>query len=209
VIDWAAYRDGYDAMTYDDVAAFHRALYGAYPDQEHVSVEYLDDFFAAYPQARDVVEIGGWRGSAAARILARYPDLGRWDNYEVCEPAVAASIPTDERYHAIFADRWVWEVDPTPGYDTAVLAHVIEHVNGAQLAQLIHWIAVRGVRQLYVEAPLRDRPKSWDGSDSTHVLELGWERVIALLARRRFRIDGRYEYEVPGRANRTVLFVRR
>lgn len=196
MIDWDAYRAAYPTMSYADVAAFHERVWQAYPEQGYHSPTFLRHFFddleSGWPYS--VLEVGGWRGEAADAILPGHPNIRRWTNFEICEAAVRASVPSDRRYVGIFPDRWPWECDLDGRYEVAVLAHVIEHMTGAQLGQLVGWLLKAGVRHAYVEAPLRERPRSWRNSTSAHLLELGWTEVIALFAAAGFGLSHRHAY---------------
>lgn len=204
MIDWDAYRAAYPTMSYPDLVEFHSRVWAAFPDQDYHSHDLVASFFAN-GEARNVIEIGGWRGEAAATTLAHHSEILRWDNFEVCAEAVAASVPTDQRYSATAPDRWPWEIALEGGYDTAVLAHVIEHMLARQLAQLVDWLTAAGVRRMYVESPIRNTPLAWRHSTSAHVLEWGWDQVIAFLSNRGFVVTGRWDE----RPERTVIFVER
>jgi hypothetical protein len=203
VIDWAGYRARYDAMTYADVAAFHDGVWDAFPAQEQHSRAAMDAFFAGH-QPFHVVELGGWRGEAAARVLAAHPEIRSWDNFEVCRPAAESPVTADPRYRGLHPETWAWEQPPRP-YDVAVLSHVIEHMKGRQVAALVAWLAACGVRRAYVEAPIRDKPRTWHRSHNGHVLELGWRDVRALFAAHGFVVTHRESYDEPGHPTRHVL----
>jgi len=185
-IDWDAYWAAYPTMTYEQVAEFHRLIWDVFPDQCHHSREALDRFFAGSGPI-SVVELGGWRGEAAAWLLDRHPAIARWVNIEICEPAVRAPATQDPRYRPVFPDRWAWDLPPAP-FDVAVLAHVIEHILPAQLNQLVAWLAACGVRRVYVEAPLLDAGQRWRHSTSSHLLEIGWAAVVALFGERGYKL---------------------
>lgn len=195
MIDWDAYRAAYPTMSYADVAAFHQRVWAAFPDQEYHSAPLLRRFF--HGLSGRVVEVGGWRGEAANAILRDFPAITSWTNYEICEQAVASSIPTDPRYRGVFPDRWPWEL-PTQRAEIAVLAHVIEHINAMQLKRLIGWLRACGVRHVYVESPLRDKRRSWRHSTSAHLLEIGWTEVIRLFNRAGYAMCERFS-EPPER----------
>lgn len=177
MIDWNAYRAAYDRMTFADVVNFHDGVWDNFPDQEYFSPDHLSAFFSELGPVK-VVEVGGWRGEAAAQILTSHP-VESWVNYEICRTAALSPITDDSRYTGIHLDRWAWEL-PVHPYDVAVLSHVIEHVRAAQLRCLVEWLALCEVHHVYVEAPLIDVGRSWRNSTSAHVLEIGWPDVIRL-----------------------------
>lgn len=202
-IDWDAYRAAYPTMSYAEVAAFHRIVWAEFPDQHHFWDAKLEEFFSGI-DARAVVELGGWTGQAAAAILARTPSIERWDNFEICEPAVLAPATADPRYHPFFPVGWPWESQPAP-YDTAVLAHVIEHMAVGQLRAAVAWLDVAGVRDIYVEAPLGDKPRNWCHSTTAHLLSVGWPGVLAVFEAHGFRPRAHF----AARPERDVFFMRR
>lgn len=192
MIDWNAYRAAYPSMSYAEVAAFHRLVWERHPDQRHYSEPHLAAFFVGSLGLSSVLEVGGWQGEAAAQILTAHPEIVHWDNFEICEDAALRPVTDDPRYRATFADRWPWELALSSPHETAVLAHVIEHMLPDQLSALIRWLAGNGVRRAYVEAPLREDPHSWRNSTSAHVLEIGWRAVIDLFAGSGFVLADRH-----------------
>ncbi len=67
-----------------------------------------------------------------------------------------------------------------------VATHMIEHITAAQLELLIASIQAPYV---YLEAPLPDHDgEQWHDYPGTHILEIGWPSVDALLRK--------YEFEV-------------
>jgi hypothetical protein len=203
VIDWAGYRAAYSTLSWADVARFHDDVWAAFPTQQQHSQAAVEAFFAGRQPVR-VVEVGGWRGEAAARVLAAHPEIRSWDNFEVCRPAAESPATADPRYRGIHPDRWVWELDPRR-YDVAVLSHVIEHMRGRQVAALVGWLSDCGVRRMYVEAPLNDKPRTWNRSQTGHVLEIGWTDVVALFDAHGYAVAYRDSYTDPGHPVRHVL----
>ena len=175
-----AYRAAYPRMSYMDVVKQHRWVWQHYRDQFHQSAELMDEFFAGLFTRTLVLEVGGWRGEAAKRTLAAYPDIKGWFNFEICDLAVKNPITTDSRYHPIWLDRWVWET-PAPVVDVGILSHVIEHVSDKQLPHLIGWMAESRAKHIYIESPINVDGQDWTGNNSAHVLTLGWQRVFDIL----------------------------
>lgn len=203
MIDFAAYRAAYDSMTYSELVEWHSRVWSIFPDQDKHSSDHLDRFFAKYSATR-VLEVGGWKGEAAARLLAEHPTIESWHNYEICREAAYSPATDDPRYVGVWPPDWTWCVEP-PRVDTAVLAHVIEHMRSNQLRKLIGWLSVAGVTKAYVEAPIWDKPRSWRRSSSFHVLEVGWDEVIPMWERHGFRVVERDSYP-PDR--RIVVFAK-
>jgi len=202
MIDWDAYRRAYPLMTYAQVADFHRRVWASFPDQENCSRDLLARFFESVPSGSQVVELGGWRGEMADHILSRRADLRGWLNMEICEDAVALPVTADPRYVAVHPKTWPWERPLRDRYEVAVLAHVIEHMLSPQLARLVPWLSAGGVRRIYVEAPLRDKPRSWRHSTSGHILDIGWDGVVSLFGKHGYCLQQRHHYP----PDRGVLF---
>lgn len=203
MIDFAAYRAAYDAMSYEDLVGWHARVWALYPDQDKHSHDLLGRFFGKYG-ATNVVEVGGWTGDAAAAMLTTYPEIQSWRNYELCQQAIGAPATDDARYFGVWPEDWVWNLD-APEADTAVLAHVIEHMRAEQVGRLAGWISKAGVRRVYVEAPIWDEPRSWRRSKSFHILEAGWNQIIPMFSERGFTVTERHYYP-PDR--RVVIFGR-
>lgn len=201
MIDFEAYRAAYDGMSYADIVAWHEQVWKLYPDQDKHSTEHLEAFFRQHGSS-EVLEVGGWRGEAASAMLAQFPGITGWHNYELCRSAAYTPVTDDPRYVGTWPSDWVWHIAP-PRADTAVLSHVIEHMRAEQVRLLAGWISAAGVERVYVEAPIPDEPRSWRRSSSFHVLELGWDGVIPMFEAHGFLVFDRLAYP-PDR--RVVVF---
>ena len=192
MIDFKAYREAYDSMSYADAVRWHSEVWRAYPEQDKHSSDHLSRFFADHSVGR-VVEVGGWRGEAADRFLQAHPGIESWHNYELCREAAYSPVTADPRYVGVWPGDWTWCVDP-PQADVAILSHVIEHMRAAQLRKLVGWVDVTGAEAVYLEAPLWDQPRSWRRSSSMHVLEIGWDDVIPMWEEHGFHVAGTDSY---------------
>lgn len=180
-VDFDAWRVSYDAMTYDDHVRFYDAVWDAYPVQQHYDTGRATAFLARVDPRR-VLELGGWRGELAAAILPEFPDIVRWRNVEVCRGAAENAACTDPRYEAIVPDAWLWERPDLVGFaDTFVASHVIEHMRGDQLRALFA-VVLPSVDAVFLASPLDEEGQGWAGYHGSHILELGWRDVAALLA---------------------------
>lgn len=183
-IDWDAYRAQYDSLSYAEHQAFYDKVWDYHPVQVHYSGLGLASFFFD-DQARHVVEVGGWRGEAAAATLAAHPSIASWRNFEICCGAASDPVVEDSRYRAISPPIWVWRTPPIAA-DTAVLAHVIEHMRGDQVEMLLDWLIDCGVQRMYIETPIELGGQDFTGYLGSHVLELGWDAVEQLMLDRGF-----------------------
>lgn len=176
VIDWDAWRAAYPLMDVPAQRAFHSRVYEAYPCQSHFSREpLLDALREADP--RTVVELGGWDGEAAITMLEQLPRIERWTNYEICGEAVENGHRHERYVGTALQDEWFW--DHQRRADVLVACHVIEHLSSTDLERLFR---AADVTWIYLEAPLTDSRSSWWGSPTSHVLELSWPEVDAMLA---------------------------
>ena len=191
IAHWDAYRAAYPTMTYLEAVKQHRYVWKHHRDQFHQSAEMMDLFFEGLFTRTLVLEVGGWRGEAAKRTLANWPDIKGWLNFEICDLAVQSPVTKDPRYHPIWLDRWVWET-PAPVVNVAVLSHVIEHVSDKQLPHLLGWVAQSKANHIYIESPISEDGQDWTGNNSAHVLTLGWKRVIDLLESYNFAVMARH-----------------
>lgn len=176
MIDWDAWRASYASLDVTAQRAFHSQIYAAYPCQSHFSADPLREALTE-AQPRTVVELGGWDGEAAVTMLDEMPLIERWTNYEICSEAVERGRSHDRYVGVALHDEWFWSEHREA--DMLVACHVIEHLSSDDLGRLFEAAAVRWV---YLEAPLTDSRSSWWGSPTSHVLELSWPEVDAMLA---------------------------
>lgn len=179
------WRARYKTLTFAEHQEYYSKIFASYPNQKHFHDSAPQEFFAFYP-ARRVLEIGGWDGALAARILALNPQLELWTNLEICVEAAKSSIPTDPRYEAPPLTNWPW-TSPRPTYDTLFMSHSIEHMQVSDIQALLS--ACPDLDYLYIDTPLSDQPPTWAGYEGTHILEVGWRGLIDLLEEWGFEFD--------------------
>lgn len=159
-----SYRAGYRAgMPYSEHRVFYDRLALEHPEQNYYSLTLAREFFQ-WCEPDTVLELGGWDGGLAAEIL---PDSGirSWLNYEI---AKVPQVCTDLRYTRIVATNWLWELKLRPA-DAFVASHSLEHLTAEHLDMLL-WAL--DAKFAYVDVPLFDVPHDWNGSSTTHALEL-------------------------------------
>jgi hypothetical protein len=176
-IDCDAWRAEYDAATVADQKRWHSDVYAEFPNQSHHSVAPMAAALERY-RPRTVIELGGWDGEAAVTMLERFSFIEEWHNVEICAEAVANSRE-HPRFTAESPDRWYWEFPWTA--DMFVGAHVIEHLSAEHLGRVID-ATIAPV--FYVEAPINAEPIEWTGWSCLHRLEVGWNGVSAIFAKR-------------------------
>jgi hypothetical protein len=177
------WRDKYDSMTIEDQMEFHREFYKRWTVvHQHGDDRPVDAFFdmAFHALPVNVLEIGGWDGAAAARVLPRHPNIMEWLNVEFAKDAVDNPVCTDDRYKAEVPTVWPWFVQ-YEGYSVLFLQHVVEHMKFDQFQRLINHAAV-DAEWVFIQSPLDMEPRSWKGYPGCHILEVGWNQIDEFMA---------------------------
>ena len=166
---------------------WHTRLWAEYPDQRYFNAPAMSSFLQGVT-GRTVVEIGGWRGEAAATFLPHIEQITRWRNYEVCREAVNRPICTDHRYEAI--NRACYDLCNA---EIGILSHVLEHMSNGQAR---HLLATAGVSWLYIDCPMppAETPK-WQNATAFHVLTMRWPGIKKAVREAEFRPMGRFDHE--------------
>ena len=178
VEDLDKWRNQYPTASHADQVAFHSRIWDSNPHQNHFDA---DECALAIDHVKptSVVELGGWDGELAGRMLTDYQDIRCWINVELCqEAAQSGRWQHPGRYHAPHLEGWYWAVEWKA--DLFVASHVIEHLTAHDLSCVI---AATNAPAMFLDAPLFDAPTNWSGTTTTHILELGWEGVTDLMAR--------------------------
>jgi len=179
--DFDRWRLNYDTMTYDDQLAFYNRVAVDHPVQHGFDGEAFRAFFEAVEMPEiQVLEFGGWKGELAAEVLPLYPHITHWTNLEISILAASDVRCRDGRYRAIVPSAFAWELDQLPDHNVFVSSHAIEHIRAAELEQLLAKLP-RKVTYIGLQAPLADGPGDWSGYYGSHILEVGWKQVGAML----------------------------
>lgn len=176
-IDFDAWRNNYDRLTYAEHVEFYRQVAEVYPDQQHYNESAIREFLAG--SSGPVLELGGWKGELAASVLPDFPGIPEWLNVEIA-PQTIDTVCHDPRYLVVVPEAfiWDWDFDLTP-YRTFIASHVIEHMKRADVARLLS--RLNAIERMYVDAPLPRKPSLWGGGESSHIIELGWDKLGALI----------------------------
>jgi hypothetical protein len=188
------WRRQYKDMDYEEQRAFYSWVAKTFPSQVHFD---LPGFIGALDRFTwelgeySVLEVGGWRGELAAEILGRTDQIKEWVNYEIAEPLLDNIKCDDPRYRMVIPDDFVWNIDLFEG-DVLVASDMIEHISGDHLALLVENLP-DSVKRIAFKSPLGHwtQPNGWVGYYGSHILELGWPDVSALLYRHDFVEAGR------------------
>lgn len=185
-VDFDNWREQYATMTYQEQQAFYDRVEQDHPAQNSYRqnlpawLRFFTHVTARLSRPR-VLELGGWHGEMAAEILAAFPALDTWTNYEICPAAVKKSVCDDRRYRAIVSYDYAWNVR-LPDSDVFVACHTIEHITVNQFEQLLDNLPLM-VSYTAIEMPLPDKgPAEWAGYHGSHIFEAGWQEAAAILA---------------------------
>jgi hypothetical protein len=178
-LDWDAWRNAYPDLTYTQQQDFHSLLYAEHPEQRHYSTEHVARAIEQI-EPRTVVELGGWDGDLAHRMLERYPSIKHWCNIELCREAASAGHRRHPNYESPIVDDWYWNLRDSWVCDLFVASHTIEHLTVHHLERTI---AATHARALFLDAPLGDKATPWQGSTTTHTLHTGWIGVTQICNR--------------------------
>lgn len=177
MIDWDLWRADYDTMSWRDQLAFYAMVERLHPDQRFYSADSVREFLRR-SGAASVLEIGGWKGELAAEV----GPTARWLNIEIFPNAILHGPPGDW-YRVMVPSDFIWNVGLPQGYDVLIMSHTVEHIRARELEKIIEQFNGDWV---YIEAPLHEAGRDWHGYGGTHVLEIGWPEVDAILSRNGF-----------------------
>jgi hypothetical protein len=195
------YRKNYSSYDFNFKKKMSEQWLILYPEQANfdlIPVNYLFENLVNTPCS--VLEIGGWRGDLALRILNNNDIISQWHNYDLLDYNRLQKC-SDPRYRLITLHNYVWNTEPVSDYNILISTHMIEHINWKEFKELAAWIPSR-IETVLFEAPLSpdDENFNWKGDYSSHVLEKGWKQVNAEMSIHGFNL----EYTL----NNTVIYKR-
>lgn len=173
------WRANYYSITNEENIKIGRDLEERYPTQTSFNLEVIDDIFNRFvPGAADVLEVGGWKGELASKLIPKYM-VSHWLNIDMCLAAIEKT-PKISGYAAHFPGRFDWWADTLlphffHTYDVFVSAHTIEHLSDLHCLQLLSRISE--IPRIILEAPIERTGQTWDGYPGTHILTIGWNVI--------------------------------
>ncbi len=189
VRDWAkwfnAWRVKYDDMTYKEHCEAADELHENFPMNVQFHREYLLSILAPATEAPDmyVLEIGGGIGALAQDVFkAGGGQIREWVNLEISKKAIEETICQDYRYESMVLSDWSWkEFEFWHRYNMLILSHVAEHMSGEHFKALLE--KAQNIDIIYLDIPVPEKTPdiNWNGYLGTHVLELGWDQIDAIL----------------------------
>lgn len=193
MIDFDGWRANYDAWTVADQQAFHDEIFAAYPEQSHYNADTLVRIIEER-RPEQVLELGGWDGECASDMLTRFDFIEQWRNVELSGAAIAAGFK-DTRYVPLHLDTWYWQQEWKT--DLFVASHVLEHLKGRDVEAVLR---ATDATVLYLDAPIEDMGHSWQGTTTTHIIEIGWLDIDRLAGGCGYRLVDRRRHSLPPRS---------
>jgi hypothetical protein len=183
------YRRNYDNLNFQDKKKLAFRWLKKYPEQAYFDYGPVSLCLRKIiEKPAKIIEIGGWRGDLAMKVLREFENIEIWHNYDLLDNNGSQKC-RDERYKLISIDDYIWNKHLTFQYNALIATHMIEHIKWIELVHLIQWIP-SGIKTVLFEAPLPDSAEnmSWKGDHSSHVLEKGWAQVTAEMKRKGFNV---------------------
>jgi len=177
------WRNEYDDLSYPRHQDFYTQLVKDHPDQSQHNTEVVNYFLNAVDEPYFyILELGGWNGGLAQKILPTRPEIMKWDNYEITHYAREWNICKDTRYNVHIPNDFIWNIVLPNNYNIFLSSHTIEHIKRKDFINLIKNLPP-SIKYIYLEAPisLSDFKRDWSGDYSTHILEIGWKQVTEIL----------------------------
>ncbi len=184
------YRRLYDSFSMGYKIKLATKWLNQYPEQAHFNYVPIDHWLKnIVPKQASILEIGGWRGDLAAKALSSFEHIYLWHNYDLLANHNTQKC-NDKRYKLISLNAYLWHMSLQVEYNALIATHMIEHIRWRELIELINWIP-DGISTVLFEAPLPESADNinWKGDHSSHVLEKGWEQVIAEMKIHNFFVD--------------------
>jgi hypothetical protein len=167
------WRSAYDEMSFREHQAYNSELARLYPVQESYNAKAVYRFLRERPHAK-VVELGGWDGKLADKMLRRFSGVETWVNFDLT-PDVP-QVCDDVRYHRVPLIDWPWKC--VVRGDVLIASHVFEHMRISEVeATLQMW----PVRSVFVDCPIY-QAQDWRGYNGTHILEVGASEFLERVA---------------------------
>lgn len=189
-----AWRANYDLMSYEDQQAFYDRMEADHGCQAGYNLAAYTQFINYVSQQIElpyVLELGGWKGELACQMLKQFPDIAIWVNVEICRAAVEKTVFISSEYATWIPKDFVWRVELPPA-NVVIASHFIEHIRAKHLDCLFENLPAT-TRYLGLQAPIPEDATAhdWTGYHGSHILEIGWKQVGALLGALGFGEIGR------------------
>jgi hypothetical protein len=161
-----------------------------YPEQAHFDINPIIYWFEnVVEKPTSVLEIGGWRGDLAKKVLSSFKHIEKWHNYDLINYNAYQKC-YDKRYKLISLNDYIWHASFNNEYNALIATHMIEHISWQEFTKLTEWID-ESIKTVLFEAPIPQSNENinWKGDHSSHILEKGWEQVINEMKRNGFSVN--------------------
>lgn len=181
--DW--FREKYDQLSLDDLKILYATWHEVNPDQHFFHLPFIEQSFATIigETGRDdlnVVELGGYDGTLALRILENHPALN-WLNVDILPHKPVAGLEGKHyRLHVLSKQIWDEKPDIKP-CDVFVSSETLEHFSNHEFQRIMQFITGNNATYLILQVPMLNQPYSWQGEKSAHVLTLTQTNVKTIL----------------------------
>jgi hypothetical protein len=182
--DFDQWRTEYDQMSYADQQDFYDRMEADHGTQagynERAHIRFLE-YVSRKVDPIYVLELGGWKGELACRMLNQFPHMAIWCNLEICRAAAKKTVFQSGKYHVWVPPDFAWLVTLTP-CNIVIASHFIEHIRTDHLAAIFSSLP-RSTRYIALQAPIEEDTVNhdWSGYHGSHILEIGWKQVGNLL----------------------------
>jgi hypothetical protein len=188
------WRKKYDTADYKTHQALYGHIFREFTKQDQGNIEWTETFFAnlsANLGDIKVLELGGWTGDMARKMLRRFPqDITAWENYEICKQT-QLSVGVLGYKHIILED-FFWKVLPeVKMFNVLYLSHVIEHMKFGDFQVVVNHVKEH-IQGVYIDAPIGITGTDWTDYIGTHILEVGWVEISSFMQEIGFKHQNQY-----------------
>lgn len=187
------WREFYDELTWQDQLEFYDEVARRWPKQTNYPFGWFKSCFSYIGDRLgkfSVLEIGGWTGEMACQALETFSSITSWTNYEVCRWAANTPACDNERYSAVIAEDFPWNVK-LPECDVFVSSHTLEHIKAAEAERLFLNLPASVKFMAHAVSNGIAANKDWCGYGGSHILECDWDGIEALAEKAGFaRVKG-------------------
>ncbi|MFA6306059.1 MAG: glycosyltransferase [Candidatus Gracilibacteria bacterium] len=170
-------------MTFADHQKQHDQWSQKYPKQQCFSqtlIELIEQYLVLnVHHMQFILEIGGWKGELAHKILPKYPHIGQWRNLDITHAAQTETVENDQRYKVEIIRKWVWDYPAFYDYDLIIMSHVLEHLTNEDAEKLLD--KLQNCNNILIEVPIpQSDPPNWENYNGAHILAMSKTDVTNL-----------------------------
>lgn len=188
-IDWITifndYRKNYDTLPFENHVKLYEIISKFFPSQEQYNLDAVNSWIETLPKPVRILEIGGWKGELARKILETHGErITSWMNHDICNEAIIEGYKGD-KYISIPLRGFLSFTQGMCETDALLMSHSLEHMKFREFESFMNGIKQKEypIRHIYLDVPIaeKDRDVNWENYSGTHVLDVGWETIEALI----------------------------